>query len=495
MSSLNPKILRTGFLAENGDPPALNELLGKRVALPISDSTSLNVTVVNELPADPQKGDIYLLCNDKERSDARMHNLVRFPAKLHPPFVKWAIEAYTEAGATVLDPYCGCGTVPLEATLLGRKAVGLDVDPYSALIAAAKCSPATNVEFRRAAKKLQAPLAKWERSQSTYERLATSDISESYYRRSLRDLHIPGIPRAEHWFKRYALIDLARIWRVLVRQRVDNRTKRFLKVSFASILRLCSNADPDTLSGLEVTRRMRERLERGRYLNPFLLFRNRLDRNQVILDEFWQLRREQDCDFLRPVIQQRSAMAPVSRRAPYTNLAMILTSPPYCSAVEYDRRHLLEHYWLRFIGSEATTRDLRSSYIGRRNYVYGDSKDLARKLPIAVRQSLGYRFKHLDPRDNSRRRAIIKYFVDMASWLGTASRQLAPGGRLVLVIGDSTVRGQPIPTSELLSKLAPDALELETSFSYVLRNRSMQYSRWNHANVATENVLVFVNRQ
>jgi hypothetical protein len=93
--------------------------------------------------------------------------------------------------------------------------------------------------------------------------------------------------------------------------------------------------------------------------------------------------------------------------------------------------------------------------------------------------------------DNTRVRAIVQYFLDMMRWFKIATECLADDGHLIIVIGDSTVQGRSVKTSRLLTTLAPPELRLKTEFSYVLRNRSMQYSRWNHANVATENVLVF----
>ena len=491
MHKVNPKILRTGFLSKEGDAPRLESLVGQQVTLPLSETAHIPVLVVDKFPRDPKDSETYLVCNDKVRTDARMHSLVRFPAKLHPPFVQWAIERFSSVGDTVFDPFCGCGTVPLEATLRGRRAIGSDLDPFSSLIASSKCSPPTLAEFKRSASRLTEWTFASERRMHTYKRLAAGDICLSYYRRSKRGLNIPEIPRIEHWFKRYVIIDLARIWRRMVRQRVNAQTKQFLKMTFASILRLCSNADPDTLSGLEVTRRMRERLSKGRRLNPFELFRNRLDRNIAMLEDFWQ---RVDASEHRPQsasIRKASAidLALESRDLP----TLILTSPPYCSAVDYHRRHLLEHYWLRLIKSEASAKELRTGYIGRRNYVYGNSRQLLDNLPDDVSRHLGSCLNHLEG-ENHRARSIVQYFIEMARWLQLVSTQLAPGGRLVLVVGNSTVRGKPIPTADLLGELAPNKLSLENRFSYVLRNRSMQYSRWNHANVATENVLVFVNR-
>jgi len=289
-----------------------------------------------------------------------------------------------------------------------------------------------------------------------------------------------------------------------LRQRKDDpRVARFLMTSFASILRLCSNADPDTLSGLEVTSRMREWMERGRYINPIDMLLDRLKRNrELMLSDYWARYRRVNCHY-RPTVRTCSALDGRSYRGTRGKVTAIITSPPYCSAVEYYRRHLLEHYWLRFISDEDQGAYLRRRYIGRRNYVYGDAEDLLGGLPTAVARKLK---RHLNGAEvlgsvqdqsthRQRVRAVIKYFKEMQGWFQLASEQLTDGGHLILVVGDSTVRGRPVPTSKLLEILAPENLRLERRFSYLLRNRSMQYSRWNEADVAMEHVLVFVKRR
>jgi hypothetical protein len=324
--------------------------------------------------------------------------------------------------------------------------------------------------------------------------LSKGDITLSHFRRQAKALNVPPIPNVEHWFKRYVIVDLLRIWTVLRRLPESKRLTRFLAASFASVLRLSSNADPDTLSGLEVTKRMRAWLKSGRYIDPFKIFQTRLTRNlDPILATFWARLKKCPQPYA-PRIRTCSALDGRSYRGTRGKVHAIITSPPYCSAVEYYRRHQLEHYWLGFIRSAEHGVGLRRKYIGRRDYLYGDVTQLAKMLPEPVREKL---YRYLGPvvtSEKRRIRAIIKYFVDMARWLGFASEQLRKGGRLVLVVGDSTVRGRPIRTSELLRELVPPQLRLERSFSYLLRNKSMQYSRWNAANVATENVMVFVKR-
>ena len=41
---------------------------------------------------------------------------------------------YTKEGEIVLDPFCGSGPTPIEATKLGRKSIGIDLNPISTFV-------------------------------------------------------------------------------------------------------------------------------------------------------------------------------------------------------------------------------------------------------------------------------------------------------------------------------------------------------------------------
>ena len=69
------------------------------------------------------------------------HGWHPFPAKFPPQLPRFFIEALSDPGETVLDPMLGSGTTLVEAQLLGRRAVGCDIDPLARMIAAAKLTP------------------------------------------------------------------------------------------------------------------------------------------------------------------------------------------------------------------------------------------------------------------------------------------------------------------------------------------------------------------
>ncbi|MEU3213294.1 DNA methyltransferase [Nocardiopsis alba] len=60
---------------------------------------------------------------------------VEHPAKMLPEIARHVISTYTRPGEVVLDPMCGIGTTLVEAAHLGRRSVGIELEPKWASIA------------------------------------------------------------------------------------------------------------------------------------------------------------------------------------------------------------------------------------------------------------------------------------------------------------------------------------------------------------------------
>ena len=75
--------------------------------------------------------------------DRYTHLIHPYPAKLlmHIPHYFLANTLLSKPGDTVLDPFCGTGTVLLESQLLNRNALGADSNPIAQLISTVKIRP------------------------------------------------------------------------------------------------------------------------------------------------------------------------------------------------------------------------------------------------------------------------------------------------------------------------------------------------------------------
>ena len=77
---------------------------------------------MDELQLQIQNGNTYLT-----------HGYHPYPCKFIPKLPRSIINKYTKQGDWVLDPFSGSGTTLVEATILSRNGVGIDLNPVAAL--------------------------------------------------------------------------------------------------------------------------------------------------------------------------------------------------------------------------------------------------------------------------------------------------------------------------------------------------------------------------
>jgi len=84
--------------------------------------------------------------SDKQHVSGLTHRFYRYPARFSPAFARACIQSFSVPGDLVLDPYMGGGTTVVEAMVLGRQAIGSDINSLSVFIAHAKSSRLTESE-------------------------------------------------------------------------------------------------------------------------------------------------------------------------------------------------------------------------------------------------------------------------------------------------------------------------------------------------------------
>jgi len=67
-----------------------------------------------------------------------LHRMSPYVGKIKPGMAHWLIKIASKEGETILDPFSGIGTIPLEADLQGRIGIGVDLNPYAFSISRAK---------------------------------------------------------------------------------------------------------------------------------------------------------------------------------------------------------------------------------------------------------------------------------------------------------------------------------------------------------------------
>lgn len=245
--------------------------------------------------------------------EVRFHQLAPYIGKLKSSIAGNLVEEYTSVGDTVLDPFCGSGTIPLECVLRERNVLAFDSNPYAVLLTRAKLdAPAT----------LETAVARLE------ARLGASRLRR---RPSLRE--VPS------WVRRFFHPSTLRAALQFADECIEKKDAYLL----ACLLGILHHQRPGFLSypSSHLVPYLRERkfpraffpeLYRARSLEPRL--RSKLQRTFR--------------NFTRP---QRIGSGVVRRRK-IANLEVlnevdaIITSPPYMNALDYVRDNRLRMWFL-----------------------------------------------------------------------------------------------------------------------------------------------------
>jgi len=410
-----------------------------------------------------------------------IHNAFRFPAKFHPPVARELVRRYSIVGGRVLDPFCGSGTVLIEAAVAGRDAIGSDVDPLAVFISQAKSAKYDVSSLEADLESILQSVAPLRRGADEYRSLQFKDLDDNSFVTDSKETDLPAIPNLEHWFRRYVLIDLARLKQVLSEKTSSIKNEMFFNLVFAAIIRNASNADPVPVSGLEVTSHMRKKEAAGRTIDPFSLFEARAGRLIAAVKAL---------DVARRTSRGEVRVMQHDARDPYQlpPVDSIITSPPYQSAVDYYRRHQLEMFWLKLTKTQSDRLELLPKYVGRAHtpQSHPDLKRDWQASPLA-------RSWHAEIAAQSPERArdFHAYFSAMTTIFESVAGVVKTGCPLVMVVGRSRWGGVAIPTESLFKELAPPSVRLVDQLTYPVVNRTMSYSRHNGANIDEEHVLVF----
>ena len=369
-----------------------------------------------DLPIDGGGRRFLFISRDQRRYTHALH---KYPAKFFPELPRFIIQRYSRPGDLILDPFMGSGTTNLEALLLERPSVGVDIDPFSRMLARVKTSPLNGDDL-------------WAARGQLRERFNDFEAGRN-------DDDIPEFPYRDKWFRPYVLRELAFIKGCIHKIDCGQKMRDFLMIAFSSIIRQVSQADNNCTRTV-----IRQKLNKQVAPNYALdLFMRRLDKNIRGMIDLWHT------DKCAKVEIPTNSSATDLRLYPDESFDLALTSPPYLNAVDYPRTHQLEIYWLGFV--KGSLRDLKREHVGTEVVSAKDYKTLhltGIDSADAVIQSI----YETDPR-----RAYIayKFMQDMTLNLREVNRVLKRGGRYVLVIGSNLVRGHAFESWRYLRDAAP----------------------------------------
>jgi SAM-dependent methyltransferase len=249
-------------------------------------------------------------------SRALTHGFHSYAGRMHPSTARAAIVGLSKTGQRVLDPFCGSGTVLVEAMASGRKATGVDASPLAVLVAKVRSTVLDEAGRERLV------VAAREISVQASERA----------RKRVRPEIPPWASRENERFSPHVALELLGL-RELLGQSDEDAVGYALRACFSSILvKFMRQTDPsDAGPG-------GQRIGRGVPSKFFASRAEELARSLAALAEVTPARTP------APDIQLGDARH--LEGLPDRGYDLVLSSPPYAGTYDYAEHHDVRFLWL-----------------------------------------------------------------------------------------------------------------------------------------------------
>ncbi len=252
---------------------------------------------------------------DEQVVMAHVHGFHSYPARLHPLTAARLIEGLAPARGRVLDPFCGSGTVLVEARRLGRQSMGLDANPLAVELSWLKTRGTT--ERRRA----ELVAAARKAAEHAEDRRKTKAGPTKRYGPADREL-----------FEVHVLLELDGL-AAGIDSAASADVRRALKLVLSAILTKVSARPGDTTQRREAGRRIA-----GGY--AIKLFVKKTEELARRLEEYAALLPPRSPDPLVVVGDARS----IDEKG----VDLVVSSPPYPGVYDYVEHHAARLRWLGF---------------------------------------------------------------------------------------------------------------------------------------------------
>lgn len=83
------------------------------------------------------------------KANYSVHAMGEYPSKIRPIVIAKIVERFSEIGDTILDPFCGGGTVAVEAKIQGRNSISYDVVPKAVELTKRRLAALTKEELKK----------------------------------------------------------------------------------------------------------------------------------------------------------------------------------------------------------------------------------------------------------------------------------------------------------------------------------------------------------
>ncbi len=344
------------------------------------------------------------------------HGYHSYAAKFIPQLAARLIEDLSRKGDWVLEPFMGSGTTLVEAKLLGRPSLGVDINPVAHMISVAKTTAAPPAVLEREIRHVK-------------EALATDDGAQRVLAAADAAADVPSHERIDYWFPPRAQQALGEILHWV--EGVEHQGARaLLRCAFSNSLKKCSIW---MQRSTKPTRDPRKNLP-----DPVVVFLRQVRQMQKRNAQFYELLDERG--FLDVPARPHCADA---RDLPVDDgsVKLVVTSPPYVTSYEYADLHQLTALWFRYMTDLPS---FRKQFIGTAQH---EAK------PIEMGSEIGERIvEQLGEQKPKTATEVATYFTDMREVFAAVKRKLKRNGRACIVVGNTNLLGVDILNAQVFAE-------------------------------------------
>ncbi len=341
------------------------------------------------------------------------HGYHRYPAKFIPQLAARLIKELTLPNDLVVDPFMGSGTTLVEAKVLGRRAIGVDINPVAHLISKVKINafePNLIIETYR----------------NLFGDINSDELKLFNIKETKSSYNVPDLDRIDYWFQPETKKTLSNIYS-RINQIADEDLKTFFLCGFSNILKNCSiwlqksnkptrdfsKSIPDPLQTFD--RQIRQMIKKN--------------------EKFWNYLHQDG-------IVETEVIAHIgdARKIPVENnsVSLVVTSPPYVTSYEYADLHQLTALWFNYTNDVT---EFRKVFIGS---AHNDAEK------IIIDSEIGEKIiDDLKKQSTRKDKEVAIYFSEMRDSFVEMHRYLKKNGKACIVIGDTAFKKVPVLNAEV----------------------------------------------
>jgi DNA modification methylase len=341
-----------------------------------------------------------------EADRTHVHGFHTYPARMHPVTAERLVRALCPERGTVLDPFCGSGTVLVEAMVAGRRALGTDLNPL-----AVRLSRLKTAHWDAPLREAIAAQARHVASLADARRTRRAGATQRYPK---EDVEI---------FDPHVLLELDSI-RAGIREHQaplsesSSRVRDALELVLSAILVKLSRRTSDTSSTTSP-----RRIAAGFAARLFAKKADELSHRLAALAQ----RVPQDAPPARVALDDATRL----RTLAASTVDAVIGSPPYVATYDYLAHHALRMRWLELDTHALSAREMGA----RRRYSQLDA--------TAARQA---------------------WSRELAAVLAALSRVCRTGSTVTFLLADSAVGDVALRADAILASVARDG-----GFSFLAR--------------------------